>query len=449
MKAVASQVLSKIGITLLLAVGYACLLAVPRWHALYSAPLGMWLDPRRCGEVSLIAGVVLTLAAALLAVRASRGLAGWRRGLPALVVLIGALGLLAWIAPSLLQWYGAYATREVRWQNGDALLSGTVFIPRGTGPHPGVVLIHGTSPGLRSGYRFYADRFARLGYAALIYDKRGCGHSSGELEFAGLGDLANDALGGYRLLCGLPQVADEAVGFWGYSQGGALAPLAANRAGDAAFVICLSGPGLSLGEQMLHCNQKRLFNASSEDRALAARLRQAVWDCYYDRGQYPQLYQDLQAARGRDWYQTAGFPPKLADPEQALVQDESPFSWMGRYMNYDPVPALVELDCPLLMFYGSADTIVPPEESIRRISWAFGREVRSENLMPKADEPFSVISLREGAEIHLYPGVGHALYGTEPSGVPELPGFATGYLADLEDWLMERQKAETVGTLSS
>jgi hypothetical protein len=77
-----------------------------------------------------------------------------------------------------------YREQEVRFHNGPVALAGSVLVPTGPGPHPGVVVVHGAGQQDREGYRGLADRFARHGIAALLYDKRGSGQSTGHyLDF--------------------------------------------------------------------------------------------------------------------------------------------------------------------------------------------------------------------------------------------------------------------------
>ncbi len=63
-------------------------------------------------------------------------------------------------------------------------LAGTLFVPAGPGPHPAVVLLQGSSRTEATGYYGYAAHFARAGIAALAFDKRGSGASTGRAEAA-------------------------------------------------------------------------------------------------------------------------------------------------------------------------------------------------------------------------------------------------------------------------
>lgn len=85
----------------------------------------------------------------------------------------------------------APAVRQTTFSSGDLELAGDLYLPEGAGPHPGVVLIHGSGPIDRDAtlqgqlgtsfpepVRAFADLGAALrdaGYAVLTYDKRTCG----------------------------------------------------------------------------------------------------------------------------------------------------------------------------------------------------------------------------------------------------------------------------------
>ncbi|WP_193415774.1 alpha/beta hydrolase family protein, partial [Hymenobacter coccineus] len=79
-------------------------------------------------------------------------------------------------------------------------LSGTVTVPAGEGPFPGVVLLSDLGPQGRdaevSGYRMFgqlADYLTRHGIAVLRFDDRGVGKSEGNYATATTADLVTDA----------------------------------------------------------------------------------------------------------------------------------------------------------------------------------------------------------------------------------------------------------------
>ena len=63
---------------------------------------------------------------------------------------------------------------------GEHQLAGTLYLPLLRRSVPAVVFVHGAGPAVRSdGYHELGRHFAGKGVAALIYDKRGCGNSTG------------------------------------------------------------------------------------------------------------------------------------------------------------------------------------------------------------------------------------------------------------------------------
>ena len=373
-------------------------------HGLYWNPPPLDLNLLLIGGVCCPAGLLLLITAAVVTVRSHRR--PWVVALCA-TVLLAVTGGCGW---SYLWLYRDYAMEDVRVESDDAVLAATIFVPHTARPCPGVVLVHGTSPDLRRSYLFYVDFFTSRGIAVIAYDKRGRGQSTGELEFTGLDGLAADTLACYRRLAAHPRVDPARVGIWGYSQGGAVGPLAAREAGDCAFLVSLSGPGTYLGEQMMHYHNK---SPASEP---PGALRDRVFQFYHDGAGYPELYADLQAVRGETWYGGCGFPPRLLTPEEFTATGHWPFAWMGPYMNHDPLPVIAGLDCPVAFFYGERDSIVPVAECLRRIDSVVkgpGRDVT----------------------VFTYPTGGHSLEDHTRYAEDGWPAYVPGYLEDLDGWL--------------
>jgi hypothetical protein len=120
-----------------------------------------------------------------------------------------------------------YDAVDVSFRDGPVALAGTLCIPRAPGRHPAVVLLQGSGGETRWGTnRFIADRFARAGIAALVYDKRGSGASTGDWKMSSYDDLANDAIAGIDLLASRPDIDAKRIGLHGHSEGGIIAPIA-------------------------------------------------------------------------------------------------------------------------------------------------------------------------------------------------------------------------------
>lgn len=146
-------------------------------------------------------------------------------------------------------------SQEIQFTNADAQLVGTVYLPRTGNRLPAVVALHDASIPSRDAalYRHLREGLPALGFAVLIYDRRGTGQSSGDPR-VDYETLADDAIAGQHALAKFPRIDPARIGFWGLSQGGWLAVLAAGRSKAAAFAISVSLPWLL---RTSRCNSPR------------------------------------------------------------------------------------------------------------------------------------------------------------------------------------------------
>lgn len=141
----------------------------------------------------------------------------------------------------------SYHQEEVRFSNGSTTLHGTLYVPNGKTRHPAIIFIHGSGRSTRETFRYYADLFARKGLAVLIYDKRDIG-SITATELVSSEDLAGDVLASVELLKKRKDIDANRIGLWGGSQGSGIAAKAAAQSRDIAYLISVSGGGVSYAE---------------------------------------------------------------------------------------------------------------------------------------------------------------------------------------------------------
>jgi pimeloyl-ACP methyl ester carboxylesterase len=253
-----------------------------------------------------------------------------------------------------------YRQEEVVFEGAGESLAGTLFLPPGEGPHPGIVLVHGSGADTRHAYRPVAHRFAQAGFAALFYDKRGTGDSTGNWFKAGLHELAGDVVGAVEHL-GRHQAVDErSVGLWGISQGGWISTIAGAESGAIAFLVPFSGATVSPAEQELFrvANNVRDLTGSEGLVDITVKMEQLTYDFLY-----------------------------RAQTSRALADKP----WLpGIDMQYDPRPDLARLESPVLALFGELDSLVPVGVSAQRYEQlAVGEEGASGRsrvaIIPQAD----------------------------------------------------------------
>jgi pimeloyl-ACP methyl ester carboxylesterase len=280
-----------------------------------------------------------------------------------------------------------YVRQDVRWRNGDAILSGSLFIPRGKGRHPAIVFLHGSGPETRWGTsRFYADRFARVGMAALIFDKRGAGTSTGDWRRATFEDLADDVLAGVRLLQRRRDIDPRRIGLYGHSQGGLIGPLAASRApGAVAFLVAAATYPEPVWRQDIYrvglSIRKQDFSEGEISRAME------IYRLFIDVARGVRRWDELEAAsspvRNERWYKWLGIPPRD--------------HWLWAYYlgtgNFEALTAWERVRVPVLLVYGERDQLVPVGESIGKIEGALqraGNRAYAAIIIPRAAHNLTV-----------------------------------------------------------
>lgn len=302
--------------------------------------------------------------------------------------------------------------QEVEFRSGDVVLAGTLYTPRSTGPHPAVLFIHGSGDDSRDNYRLYADLLAKHGIAALIYDKRGVGGSTGSWKRSPFSVLADDALAGVQFLKNHRSVDPKRIGAWGGSEGGVIAPWIASRSPDVAFVIMQAATGVTFAKQNLYQNEQLIRARTDSEDEIAQGLQIVELQATYARtGEGWQAYADAkEAARGKAWSSALG-PTTAADSWW--------WQWYRTKLDFDPVPVLERVRVPVLCVWGGHDRLVPVAES---------RTAIEEALTRGGNQDVTCV---------VYPGADHSIQVSS-----DWHGFGPdpGYLNDLTTWVLKRTK---------
>jgi dienelactone hydrolase len=262
------------------------------------------------------------------------------------------------------------ATEEaVHFSSGKITLAGTLMLPAGSEQHPAVVLFHGS--GAQERDLFTARWFADQGIAALAYDKRGVGESTGNFRAVPFMDLCDDGLAAIEYLKSRKEIDAKRIGVWGLSQGGWLGPLAASRSADVSFVIAVSGPGVSPGEQMIvfYANELRREGVAESDVREASAVRRDIWNYMSNGNGYEKTKKELEQARTKGWFGKAKVQQDdsfgtLPTPAELSKQPAHSTQWFKQEAVYDPVPALRAVRVPALFLFGDRDQLIPVAESV-------------------------------------------------------------------------------------
>lgn len=269
-----------------------------------------------------------------------------------------------------------YIREDITFYNGDLKLSGMVYHPRSKLQETSkyVVLVHGSGNQTRYApyYISLGHLLSKKGVGVLLYDKRGTGASEGNFEKASMEDLAEDAFAALNYLKNRTDIKISDIGFLATSQGGWIAPIAANKKGSCDFLILNVSPSVSVFEQDIH----RVKYSMESDGWNQATIDSALY--------YTQLYFEFtKNNKTKTWKKLKKLSQELKEKEWAeylnIPENKEDFTWW-RLNDYDPLKALSGLKCRTLCIYGEHDRLVPPKEN----------QEKMHNYLTQADIEFEI-----------------------------------------------------------
>ena len=292
-------------------------------------------------------------------------------------------------APAVPEPAPPYKIEDVTIKSGTVTLAGTLTLSTSPAPSPAVVMITGSGPQNRDEdifgfkiFRVIADHLTRRGIAVLRLDDRGVGGSSGSTSQSTTADFADDTLAGVKYLQARPEIDKTRVGLMGHSEGGLVAPMLAARSADIAFIILMSGPGLT-GEQIMLAQSELVGRPAGRtdeqirrnqeiQRKMFASVRSGTgWDEVgaMIRSEIKAGIDALPEAQRK----AIGDVEKFAEAQIKGQMDAVRTPWFKFFLDLDPVTSLEKVRCPVLVLFGEHDVQVPAGPNRAAIEKAFAR----------------------------------------------------------------------------
>ena len=192
-----------------------------------------------------------------------------------------------------------------------------------------------------------------------------------------------------------------------------VAPVAAASSTDVAFIINVSGAGVSPHRQVTYQAeaQMRRDGFPESDIAEALAYLKLKWEVARTGGErWSELQAATQNARDKKWL------PRVQPATR--LEDIVP-SWKLQ-MGYDPMPALENVKCPVLAIFGELDTLTPVAESIDNYRRGLAKAANK-------DVTIRVFSNADHALL-VWPG---------PADRAHWPTLAAGYVEMMTDWITQ------------
>jgi pimeloyl-ACP methyl ester carboxylesterase len=332
----------------------------------------------------------------------------------------------------------AYYSEEVTFQNTQAniTLAGTLTLPSKGGSYSAVILITGSGPQNRDeevfGHKPFlviSDYLTKKGIAVLRYDDRGFGQSTGDFKSGTSLDFSTDVESAIAYLKTRKEIDKTKIGLIGHSDGGMIAPIVAAKSQDVDFIVLLAGPGIQ-GSKLLMMRQELIARAMGMSAAEIQESKKSNEKTLeiVTRSKDPQtLKADLTKYSQENLEKIPShiLPPGMTKEQFVAAQiDEITSPWFIFFLNYDPVPTLEKVTCPVLALNGEKDVQVPSQENLTAISNALkkgGNDNVTIKELPKLNHFFQeckTCSLSEYATID--------------------QTFSPIALAEISDWILKQ-----------
>jgi uncharacterized protein len=321
----------------------------------------------------------------------------------------------------------ALDVQETTFESHGTVLVGRLVMPKGAQQVPVVVLLHGSEPNSALSDSslqtwFLQHLLPAEGVGAFVYDKRGTGKSGGQYT-QDYDLLADDAAAALRKARELAGARAGRAGYQGGSQGGWVAPLAANRT-SADFVIVCFGLAVNVIDEDQEAVELQMREKGYPPDVIAkalevARAAETVFEDDFKGGGFAKLHEVRAKYGSEPWYKDvrgdfAFFVLQLHSDAELRAQAPN-FDWHVPF-HYDPILALRADKVPQLWILAGEDYQAPSAETSRRI-----KSLMNDGL------PFTLA---------YYPGAEHGmtLFETARDGSRDSTRYAPGYIRMIRDF---------------
>lgn len=292
------------------------------------------------------------------------------------------------IVPILLLWTGSALaqnpTQLFDFHFEEATLNGVIMMPKDTEPRGMVIMVPGAGRTNAVAQRYFLDirtQLAQDGYATFIYDKQGCGNSTG--TFDGNQPVDNSALEVISAINSLKEAqvqgADN-IGLWGISRAGWIIPLVINQRDDIAFWVSVSGVDAQENfGYLLEENLRILGYPADSINLLVSEWAEGNRICH-EGGSYEECLAATQNFRanafvrrfnGGEGSEEAYYQYQQFFSQQTMDQETGLQVYIPAFEH-----VLAEVDCPVLALFGEED---------KNVDWQKTKALYEQTLGPNTD----------------------------------------------------------------
>ncbi|MBD0405224.1 S9 family peptidase [Flammeovirga sp. EKP202] len=250
--------------------------------------------------------------------------------------------------------------KDITVKNDNVDIEGTLTYPNVEDKSvPLVIYVPGAGEQFRGNiFDEYVKTLPYYGIATFVYDKRGCGVSTGDRKSADFNDLASDLKKVIHKLKKAKRIDEKRIGLVGFDQAGYVMPLAIENESDIKFIVNISGAMSKFVDQERQALEKRLRADEFTEEDIKITLD------YQD-----ELIKYLASGEQTEAL-TKAHNQILITPmiEYVTTLDETEYiEWWKKYYKFDAKPAWEKVKVPVLTLYGAKDNLLDPVMNQNRV----------------------------------------------------------------------------------
>ncbi|EIK44543.1 hypothetical protein O59_002873 [Cellvibrio sp. BR] len=308
-------------------------------------------------------------------------------------------------------------------------LSGELIEPVGASQntYPLIVMVHGSEQDPAIG-NSKAMLLAAMGIAVFVYDKRGTGQSAG-FYTQNFELLAEDAAMAMRHSRSLVTGYIKRAGFWGESQGGWVAPLAATLT-PVDFIVVSYGLIASpieedLDQMLLEAQQQQLSEHQLKHIRRLSKITAKILLSNFNVG-FVELESLRKELKLQPWINSingeySGAMFRMSDKDLRRI-GHAYFDNLELIWNYESMSVLKKLQVPILWIVAEKDREAPIERTLQSLR--------------------TLKKINSTLHVYIFPDTDHGMYEykEQPDGSRTNIRVANGYFRLIAEWINEKEQ---------
>lgn len=240
---------------------------------------------------------------------------------------------------------------NVKIDNAGRIIPANILIPKGSGPHPAIVMNHGHggSKEEHGGFVKLAKHFAQRGIATISLDFPGCGESTENFKENYLSSMVSDSNASLKYILDNYEIDKEKLGILGFSMGAVVALKIVNEQDSPYKSVGLLAPPIEGIEEIM----MRFVGGEDEFKRL------------------------LEEAKSEKGY--AHFENPFGNDQTISIR------WFEELEEFKKLNIIENIEEDILVIHGGEDTLVTP--SMIKSALAFNPHVEK-IFIPQADHIF-------------------------------------------------------------